>query len=130
MFDTAFRKMAKDFEPLGEPYILSLCAHSPDQSYEAQHGLLSQWRAYGRAERFCIVFDAAKFINLLSQEFEAYSWVYLRLAETCYSSDPIDTNSLFPHLLRAWADHIAARFRGVQDEISINMLIDFLSAAT
>jgi len=129
MFDTAFRK-TEVTEPLAEAYIFSLCAHSPYQSYEAQNGLLSQWRAYGRAERFCIVFDTAKLIDLLDREFASHSWVYLRLAEVLYASKSLNIDTCFPDLLGSWANHIAALFRGTKENISPNMIIDFLSTAT
>lgn len=54
MFAAAFK--GEIIEPLAEPYITSFCAHSPNRSYERENGLLSQWRAYGGDERYCIVF--------------------------------------------------------------------------
>jgi hypothetical protein len=63
MFKAGFEKNLH-IEPLAETYITSLCSHYPDHAYEVKNGLLSQWRAYGGAERYCIVFDTEKLIKL------------------------------------------------------------------
>ena len=57
---------AKIFEnSIAEPFIASFCSHANDQSYEQEHGLLSQWRGYGGDGGFCIVFDIAALVKLL-----------------------------------------------------------------
>jgi hypothetical protein len=76
LFDTSFKRGPT--QPLAEPHISSFCAH---QKYETANGLLSQWRAYGGAERYCVVLDTAKLIEMLEHEFGTHYWVYMRLAE-------------------------------------------------
>jgi hypothetical protein len=50
---------------LADPFIASFCSHANDQSYEKENGLLSQWRGYGN--EFCIVFDTAVLVTLLTR---------------------------------------------------------------
>lgn len=59
--------------PFAEPYITSFC--KIDKSWEqdkkertAEHGILSQWRAYGKSGGYAIVFDTANLKQLLSEE--------------------------------------------------------------
>lgn len=52
-------------EPLAEPYITSFC--TTDDSRVSAHGLLSQWRAYGKAGAFALVFDTANLEQQLKE---------------------------------------------------------------
>jgi hypothetical protein len=56
-----------------EPYVVSFCGTKEPRI--AQHGLLSQWRAYGADGGYAIVFDSAKFDALLNEEFEKYLYL-------------------------------------------------------
>ena len=40
--------------------ITSFCSHANDQPYERENGLLSQWRGYGGAGGYCLVFDTTE----------------------------------------------------------------------
>jgi hypothetical protein len=74
----------EDVQPFAEPYVTSFCTASTEQI--AQHGLLSQWRAYGQDGGYAIVFDTAK-LDLLLKE-EATKWGYdLFGGNVIYSSD-------------------------------------------
>jgi hypothetical protein len=66
MYGAAFK--SDIVTPLAEPYLASFCAHSRDQLYEVDNGLLSQWRAYGGSERYCIVFDTLELVRILLQD--------------------------------------------------------------
>jgi hypothetical protein len=52
--------------PFSQPYVASFCT-STDQRI-AEHGLLSQWRAYGSRGGYAIVFDAVGMDELLAIE--------------------------------------------------------------
>ena len=53
-------------EPLAEPYIASFCALSKNDQVN-KHGLLSQWRGYGRDGGYAIVFNTASLGKLLNE---------------------------------------------------------------
>ena len=84
---------------LAVPFIASFCSHVDDQTYEKKHGLLSQWRGYGKGGGFCIVFDTTAFVTILEAEFNAYNWTHLRIAPVHYAYDDIDVDALFPELV-------------------------------
>lgn len=52
---------------LQNTFICSFCAHDPG-SYEATHGLLSQWRAYGTGDGVAIVLDTEAIEKKMKQE--------------------------------------------------------------
>ena len=66
----AYRTMFgdKDNPPLAEPYIVSFC--TANSKREKDHGLLSQWRGYGKEGGYAIVFDTQKIQKLLLMEVE------------------------------------------------------------
>jgi hypothetical protein len=91
--------------------------------------LLSQWRAYGGAERLCVVFDTAKLITLLECEFAAHYWVYLRLAEVHYAFDDVNIEALFPDLLDSVAEHLITNLGPLSQRITREAIISLIAAA-
>ena len=83
---------------LADPFVASFCSHANDQSYEKENGLLSQWRGY--SNEFCVVFDTAALVTLLTAEFNAHNWLYLTIAPVCYEIDGNCVASMFPVLIR------------------------------
>jgi len=74
----------KGVQAYAEPYVTSFCTASSGKI--AQHGLLSQWRAYGQDGGYVIVFDTAKLKLLLKEE--GAKWGYdLFGRAVIYSSD-------------------------------------------
>jgi len=70
-----------------EPFIASFCTAEPGPI--AQHGLLSQWRGYGREGGYAIVFDTEKLGRLV--EAEGQKWGYdLFGGDVVYSDDSAD----------------------------------------
>jgi hypothetical protein len=70
--------------PFVEPYVLSFCTAATRQVTE--HGLLSQWRGYGRDGGYAIEFETARLDSLLGGE--GAKWVYdLFGGDVIYSSD-------------------------------------------
>ena len=65
----------------------SFCSHVGDQPYEREHGLLSQWRAYGGHGEYCLVFDAAALWELFKQERGAFLYPYTDVREAHYPRD-------------------------------------------
>ena len=59
-------------DALAEPYIISFCtAPKPEDHYYqlvSKHGLLSQWRSYGRDGGYAIVFDTARLTKLVLED--------------------------------------------------------------
>jgi Protein of unknown function (DUF2971) len=73
--------------PFIDPYVLSFC--TPPNERVAKHGLLSQWRGYGRDGGYALVFDTARLDSLLNEE--AKRWIGdLFGGDVIYSSDPPD----------------------------------------
>lgn len=59
-------------EPLAEPYITSFCTPYESDSRVGTHGLLSQWRGYGKDGGFALVFETAPLSQLLTEFAESY----------------------------------------------------------
>jgi hypothetical protein len=81
-----------------DTYIASYCSHS-DQPYECENGLLSQWRGYGTDGGFCVVFDTAKLISMLAEEFDRWHYVRINIASVHYATDGAPPGSLFSELV-------------------------------
>src|SRR5260370_36626587 len=60
----------------GAPYITSFS--TPSNKYDAAHGLLSQWREYGR-DGYCLIFDTAALTQMLGTAFEQIYFVHLNI---------------------------------------------------
>jgi len=54
-------------EPLAEPYITSFCTPMDKDDRVDQHGLLSQWRGYGKDGGYALVFDTNSLSELLAE---------------------------------------------------------------
>jgi DUF2971 family protein len=61
-----------DTAPYIEPYIISFC--TTDKPRVSEHGLLSQWRGYGRDGGYALVFDTARLDALLAEEAGRWTW--------------------------------------------------------
>ena len=70
-------------------FITSFCTPEHDYPGVREHGLLSQWRSYGRDGGYAIVFDTAKLEELMKTDATLWS-CRLGLGEVGYSSDPPD----------------------------------------
>lgn len=79
-------------DALAEPYIASFCTASELEKgvrdRVTEHGLLSQWRGYGREGGYAIVFDTARLLKLLEDKWKnSNSAVDVFSADVVYSSD-------------------------------------------
>jgi len=114
----------------GAPFITSFCSHAADQPYERGHGLLSQWRGYGRDGGYCIVFDTGKLIELLSLEFSAFDYVHLDFSTARYGDKNDDVSLLFPELVQ-WLEHfVSETLKGNKEPSGGKGLGEFLTGAT
>jgi hypothetical protein len=127
LYGAAFN--ATSIEPMAEPYITSFCAHALDQTYEIANGLLSQWRAYGGQEQYCIVFDTAELIKLLLREFDSQYYVYTRLDEVHYARDDARIETIFPDLVSSSEGDLIKAMSGAPIEIAAQTLVALFSAA-
>ncbi|NEV78790.1 DUF2971 domain-containing protein [Rhodopseudomonas sp. BR0C11] len=82
----------------GSPYITSFS--TPNSNHERAHGLLSQWRAYGRGG-YCLVFDTEELAQLLSIEWTKSSMIHANLAEVIYGVDDFPIDDLLGLLLHS-----------------------------
>jgi hypothetical protein len=97
LYQVSFER--KDSFSFAEPYVTSFCTHA-DWPYERENGLLSQWRGYGGAGGYCLVFDTAKLAERLGQEFDAHYYVHISLAQVAYADGKAKVEDLFPALLK------------------------------
>lgn len=68
------------------PFITSFCAHTTDQGYEQQNGLLSQWRGYANGG-YALVFDTKKLTEFLKREGEHYYYTSSFFGDVVYHGD-------------------------------------------
>lgn len=68
------------------PYVSSFCAHTFDQSYEQENGLLSQWRGYADGG-YAIVFDTKGLCNLCQAEGGRFYYSAIQFGDVVYDGD-------------------------------------------
>lgn len=72
---------------LAEPYITSFCSTKNKDEQIKEHGLLSQWRGYGREGGYAIVFDTVRLAQLLEEVGKKWEHGgYLFFGDVVYSS--------------------------------------------
>jgi hypothetical protein len=123
-FDTDVEKR------FGTPFIASFCSHVADQSYEREHGLLSQWRGYGRDGGYCIVLDTGKLIEFLSTEFSSFDYVHLNISAARYGDQNADISKLFPELVDRSEHFVSEALKGNREPSGGEGLEEFLAGAT
>lgn len=119
-------------EPLAEPYITSFCTPKDKDDRVDRHGLLSQWRGYGKDGGYALVFDTAKLSALLAETSTKYENSFdLFAGDVIYSSEDdqkfldefsqdLDTMKTF--LLNQFRDH-------KDDENLVNVYIAIMRCA-
>jgi hypothetical protein len=68
-----------------EPYVTSFCGHT--DSYEVDHGLLSQWRGYGSDAGYALVFDTVRLEEVVEVECKRYFYSSAHLGTVVYDGD-------------------------------------------
>src|SRR5262249_40951184 len=61
--------------------------HDAQDSYVKQNGLLSQWRAYGGAYRYALVFDCHSLFDLLDAETNQFKYSFYQFCEAIYAGE-------------------------------------------
>ncbi len=93
----------EDTPPFAEPYIVSFCTVVEGDDRTTQHGLLSQWRAYGQEGGYAIVFDSARLNELLFEEGQKWCGYDLFGGKVVYS---LDTDEIIHRELGKHIDEI------------------------
>jgi hypothetical protein len=114
----------------GAPFIASFCSHAADQSYERDHGLLSQWRGYGSAGGYCIVFKTAEIIELLKKEFADFHYTHMNINSARYNHQGDDISSTFSELVNYCELFVSDALDGNRDPSRDDGLGPFLEGAT
>lgn len=116
---------------VGFPYVCSFCYH-PAKSYEAENGLLSQWRGYGGAGGIAIVFDTRKIEEGLAAEASTFHHPVNHIGNVCYDNADVtqakDFAEFFEHL-PYWMNAIVNRAEP-DDKVVGQMLPAFVKGAT
>lgn len=68
------------------PFVCSFCAHGA-QAYEAEHGLLSQWRGYGADGGVAIVLETFVIEGLMEHERDVFGHPINHIADVVYDND-------------------------------------------
>ena len=71
------------------PYISSMC--SPVDKRTQQHGLLSQWRGYGRDGGYALVFDREKLFERFQNEEHTFQYLHIDGGDVCYYDKNLPT---------------------------------------
>ena len=108
-------------QPFADPFITSFCAHSDDEDYERENGLLSQWRGYTEIREnggFAIVLDTERLSELVSREREFYHLSALSFGEVVYDGDIEGFHREFGELLEKLEDSFDQIFSGGPKDFS------------
>lgn len=85
MFDTLFGSPSAS--SFAEPYVLSFCTASIGSTDES-HGLLSQWRGYGKDGGYALVFDTDGVESLIVKEGLRWTYDHIMGGDVVYSNEP------------------------------------------
>ena len=78
----------------GWPFICSFCAHDKS-SYEATHGLLSQWRGYGGGGGIAIVLDTRKIEDKMRLERDVFGHPINHIGDVTYKRGEVRSRAEF-----------------------------------
>lgn len=95
--------------PFVIPHVTSFCNHT-GEAYESENGLLSQWRGYGDAQAFSIVFETASLEALMREEIKRHQYIGGFFTSVQYANEAFDVNEkhslLLNHIEVAWKGFI------------------------
>lgn len=113
----------------GAPFILSFCTHT-SEPYEAQNGLLSQWRGYGGGEGVCLVFDTEGLFKNLDNEYRRYAYTHAGFHDVLYDRDDLRLDDEFPELFEAADTYVQIKLGLRVRSPGANAISQFILAAT
>lgn len=108
------------------PFVISFCAHEND--YEANNGLLSQWRGYGNETGAALVFDTAKLWELMKEDSDEFLYEPIFFAETEYADDEFSLDEAYPDFAEALNLCIPSLFKERNPDIK-PLFMPFLRAS-
>jgi hypothetical protein len=111
------------------PYITSFCSHRNDHKYEQENGLLSQWRGYGRDERYAIVFQTDKLEKLLKEEAKEFVYPALIVGNVAYNDEKLNFAERYVTLIDLVAG-LWKTFVETGDTKPGDLFVPFLMAST
>lgn len=79
---------------MNEPYVLSFCASTSERV--SRHGLLSQWRGYGKDGGYAITFDTAGLEALWRLEAKTVKGMPIFMGDVEYYEDPANDVGKYP----------------------------------
>ena len=103
-FEKLIRTLKEIVSSFHDHYITSFSSVSEDKPWLREHGLLSQWRAYGPDGGYALVLDTGPLDKILSEEIvpyqdESYSWVDVQYGlNENRRTDDSDTNEWIKEL--------------------------------
>lgn len=110
------------------PFIVSFCAHD-ENGYEFNHGLLSQWRAYGKNIGYALVFDAKKLGELFLEQ-GSINWTSGgHFSDVVYDGDDEKFKAEFSGLLKCFKDFYPRFIHGDFSAIS-ELYVPFTSSTS
>jgi hypothetical protein len=110
------------------PFVVSFCAHD-ENAYEFKHGLLSQWRAYGKNIGYALVFDAKKLGELFLEQ-GAINWTSGgHFSDVVYDGDDEKFRAEFSTLLECFKNFYPRFITGDFSAIS-ELYIPFTSSTS
>jgi len=83
--ESQYRSLVKGFDNVSPFFVVSFCRHAAN-SYEYQHGLLSQWRAYADSAGFAIEFDETELDKQAALELKNFAYVGYRSDDVVYEA--------------------------------------------
>ena len=119
-----------DQDPFAEPYVVSFCAHTHDDDYVKENGLLSQWRAYGNDGGFALVFDTKRLWTCLEAERKTYEYSVIYLADVVYDHEEEKFETEFGDLFQALERFIHAQAESAEDPSVGGFFSPFFNAVT
>jgi len=118
-------------EPFSEPYIVSFCAHTDDDEYVQENGLLSMWRGYGPDGGFALEIDTKEYWKWIEAGEEVtFDYGQLGLGQVIYDNateDEVFTE--FEGIVEAFSKFIEDELAG-KTSIAGDIYTPFISAVT
>jgi hypothetical protein len=94
-----------------EPFVCSFCTHD-SQSYEAKHGLLSQWRGYSANGGVAIVLNTRSIEEMMRNEQEIFAHYAFHVANVVYDNDNERIRQEFCKVFECFPDVLDMLYNG------------------
>lgn len=95
-FKDSIKKVTLAFN---QPYIFSMCGTNDGRI--AEHGLLSQWRGYGKEGGYALVFETGGFKQQLGRERDRFHYQSMQWANVYYHDEKSANQRVAPEIFQA-----------------------------